>query len=72
MYTTLILKRILCCIFLIISPKGGGIVPDESLRVQHGHIAMMGAGQGIILTAPNNTRGLLTVDNSGNLTTSVS
>ena len=48
---------------------GGGIVPDESLRVQNGHIALNGAGHGIILTAPNNTRWLLTVNNSGNLIT---
>ncbi|MDQ0243003.1 hypothetical protein J2S09_000539 [Bacillus fengqiuensis] len=48
---------------------GGEIVPNEALIVRHGHIAMWGAGQGIILTAPNNTLWLLTVDNSGNLTT---
>ncbi|WP_419887818.1 NTTRR-F1 domain [Neobacillus niacini] len=48
---------------------GGGVVPDESLRVQNGHIAILGTGQGIILTAPNNSRWLVSVNNSGNLIT---
>nr|WP_217447907.1 hypothetical protein [Bacillus sp. Xin1] len=48
---------------------GGQVVPTAALTVGHGHIEMRGAGHGIILTAPNNTRWLLTVDNSGNLTT---
>jgi hypothetical protein len=48
---------------------GGGIVPNETLIVRHGHIALFGAGHGIILTAPNNTQWLLTVDDDGNLTT---
>jgi hypothetical protein len=41
----------------------------ETLRVHHGNIEIMGAGFGIILRSPNNTRWLLSVDNSGNLST---
>lgn len=47
----------------------GSDTTTETLRVYSGNIEIMGAGYGIILRAPNNTRWLLTVDNSGNLTT---
>lgn len=47
----------------------GSELSTEALRVHAGNIEILGEGFGLILRAPDNTRWLLKVDNSGNLIT---
>lgn len=47
----------------------GSDTTTETLKVRFGNIEIFGAGNGIILRAPNDTRWLLTVDNNGTITT---